>query len=166
MNKRPDRRLCTNCQYYRQRAAVILFPPSQGGRPGIIKTRIEYEEMLRQRAESERQKAYNREIFDYEPYHYAWCAAYTYLSDEDLHTAADLLQGKPEVAQQFVVERVSRNMELVRAAREGNDGALMQHVQTHRTVQHPVTGEILLLYELCDWCNPTMDCVLYDGRMK
>jgi hypothetical protein len=61
------------------RAEPELFSPADLQTPGILKAQVEWEQQRRQRAQQETQRVAANIPFDYEPHHFAWCAAYTRL---------------------------------------------------------------------------------------
>src|SRR5688572_3217424 len=70
-------RLCIRCKHHRQRSKAMLFDAADLQSPGVLKARTEWDQQQRQRAQQEQQRLASGIPFDYEPHHFAWCAAYT-----------------------------------------------------------------------------------------
>lgn len=69
--------LCIRCKHHRDRSKAILFGAAELQSPGVLKARTEWDQQQRQRAQQEQQRLASGIPFDYEPHHFAWCAAYT-----------------------------------------------------------------------------------------
>lgn len=70
-------RVCARCRHYRTRPAVEPFSVSELSAAGVLKAKTEWDQQQRQRAQIEQARFEANQPFDYEPYHFAWCAAYT-----------------------------------------------------------------------------------------
>lgn len=68
---------CRTCRHMHKRVAPQLFGGADLESAGILKTQIELDQENKQRAQMEMQRNLARQPFDYEPYNYEWCAAYT-----------------------------------------------------------------------------------------
>jgi hypothetical protein len=70
-------RACKSCQHFHLRQPTKLFNGTDLQSPGVLKAQTEWDQENRQRAQQELQRFRAQQPFEYEPHHYAWCAAYT-----------------------------------------------------------------------------------------
>jgi hypothetical protein len=61
----------------RTRAKIDLFDAQDLQSPGALKAQSQWDQDMKQRAQLELQRLQTRQLFEYEPHHYAWCAKYT-----------------------------------------------------------------------------------------
>jgi hypothetical protein len=73
----PLLRICAHCRHQRMRAELELFSAADLQTPAILKAQVEWDQQRRQRAQQETQRVAAGLPFEYEPHHFAWCAAFT-----------------------------------------------------------------------------------------
>lgn len=132
MSTVPVVRVCKTCVNYRLKPGVELFDDEDLQSPGTLASQNKWDEEQRQRAKEEMQRMQARHPFEYEPNHYAWCAAYTI--DE----------------------------KLVADAQAGDQSALQQVMTQGGATMDPVSGDLRRLYILCQWKNPDGKCERYE----
>ena len=139
-----------------------LFSISDLQTPGVIKTKLEWDQQDQERRLVELQRFEEGKSFNYEPYHYPWCAACTPY-DKQLAGAINkaLTEGSQEHACQLAKESVARGEELIRQAQAGDLTALQELAENGRATRNPVTGEIMkILYAMrsqqSDGAMPTL----------
>ncbi len=164
-NNPPFPHLCIHCRYHQLRAKQQPFSTFALQTPGGLKAKLEWDEKQRQRAQQERQRVEAGLPFDYEPHHYAWCLAYTYINEQDMRRIEVVIEtGGWAQARVLVQESVQRGREVVRHARAGDERALGELAQSGQATMNPVTGEIRQIYELCGVKNPEAQCPLFDPK--
>ena len=132
MSAAPVVRVCKTCVNYRLKPGVELFDGDDLQTPGTLAAQNKWDEERRQRAKEEMQRMQARHAFEYEPNHYAWCAAFTI------------------------------GEELVAKAQAGDEAALQQVMTAGGATMDPVSGELKRLYILCQWKNPDGRCEQYE----
>ena len=73
----PQIHVCADCRFYRMRPKAELFSSEELQTAGGLKAQSEWQQQEKQHAEHEAQLVASGGAFNYEPHHYAWCAAYT-----------------------------------------------------------------------------------------
>lgn len=72
-----QRAVCAKCRHIRTRAKIDLFDAQDLQSPGALKAQTQWDQDMKQRAQLELQRLQARQLFEYEPHNYAWCAKYT-----------------------------------------------------------------------------------------
>ncbi|KAA0231948.1 hypothetical protein EDS67_00705 [candidate division KSB1 bacterium] len=157
--------ICSKCQHQRMRPKAQLFSQSDLQAPGVLKSKLEWEQQDQERRQIEMQRLDAGQPFNYEPYHYAWCAAYTPYDAQLQDVIANALKdGEPEHVRQLAKESVKRGQELIRRAKADDTAALDELAESGRATMNPVTGEIMQIYALCARMNPTGQCPLFEPK--
>lgn len=73
----PILRICARCRHQRMRPEPELFSAGDLQTAAILKSQVEWDQQRRQRAQQETQRVAAGLPFEYEPHHFAWCAAFT-----------------------------------------------------------------------------------------
>lgn len=157
--------ICTKCQYYCMRPKPELFSLADLQTSGILKTKLEWDQQDQERRRLEMQRFETGQAFNYEPFHYPWCAAYTpYDSQLPKAIASALALEDRQGARELAKESVSRGVELISQAQAGDTTALQELAEHNRATLNPVTGEIMQIYALCAYMNPTGQCPLFEPK--
>lgn len=155
--------VCAQCRHCRVRPKPELFSLADLQMPGVLKSKLEWDQQDQERRLLEMQRFEAGQPFSYEPYHYPWCAAYTpfdaLLQDKLAKAAA---AGEMEQAHRAARESVERGRDLIRHAQAGDTAALQELMENRRAMMNPVTGEVMQVYALCAHMNPTGQCLLYE----
>jgi hypothetical protein len=155
--------VCTRCRNYRIRPEPELFGLSDLQTPGVLKSKLEWDQQNQERRLLEMQRFDAGQPFNYEPYHYPWCAAYTPYDNQLSGAIASALgHGDRERARQLAKESVARGVTLIRRAQAGDTAALQELAENGRATMNPVTGEVMQVYTLCARVNPTGQCPLFE----
>jgi len=139
--------VCRDCTYYRMRQPLRLFGENDLGNAGILKAQMEWDQQLRQRALQEQQRVAAGQSFDYEPFSYAWCAAYTVLGESELLEDSSISDGP---ARPF-------DLDYARALKADRE-AFERLASAGHAVMNPVTGDVSRTFALCVQLNPTGQC--------
>lgn len=153
---------CPKCKYYRKRPKPELFNESELQNSGVLKSKLEWDQHDNERRLLELQRVESGQPFTYEPYHYAWCEAFTPYVDRlknIIDSAAS--ENNLEHIRELVKQNTTRGLELVRLARDGDTVALQELIEHGNVTLNPVSGEILYVYALCAYMNPTGQCPLF-----
>lgn len=157
--------VCSKCQHYRVRPKPELYNLSDLQTPGVLKSKLEWDQQDHERRLEEMQRFKARIPFNYEPYHYPWCAAYTPF-DKQLLEEIDsaIADGDLDKVKWLAKESVARGKELVRRAHTGDMAALHELAENGRATMNPVNGEIMQIFALCAQMNPTGRCPLFEPK--
>lgn len=134
------------------RAPLKLFGETDFGNAGVLKAQMEWDQQLKQRALQEQQRVTARQPFDYEPFSYAWCAAYTVL-------------GKNELKSSSMEDGPARSYdEAYVLALAGDREAFERLASSGLAVMNPVTGEVSRTFSLCVQLNPAGECSEFQAQ--
>lgn len=157
--------VCKFCANRRMRPKPELFSASDLHNPQVLKAQLEWEQQDQQRKFTELQRFEEGRPFNYEPYHYYWCEAFTPLDPELIPQLETMLSdGDTERARELAKESNSRGRDLVRRAQAGDWDAVSELAKSGRATMDPVTGEIAQFYALCDQMNPEGQCPLFEPK--
>jgi hypothetical protein len=157
--------ICAKCRHYRTRPNPKLFNQSDLQTPGILKAQLEWDQQQDQRANEERRRFEAGQEFVYEPFNYAWCAAYTHLGNLDASQIEGALKsGKRGQLHEVVEQSIEHDEERMRRAKAGDEVALQELAENGRAKMNPVTGEVMQVYELCVGKNPDGQCPLFEAK--
>jgi len=157
--------ICINCMHYRKRSSEKLFGLSDLQTPGILKAQLEWDQQQDQRADEERRRFEARREFVYEPFNYAWCAAYTHIGNLDTSQIEGALKsGKRDQLHEVVEQSIKHDEERMRRAKAGDEVAFKELSENGRAKMNPVTGEVMQVYELCVGKNPDGQCPLFEAK--
>ena len=81
--------VCTACTHYRMKPHITLFDSTDLQSPGALTAQTKWDDEQRQRANDEQQLFVDRQPFESEPHHYAWCAAYSMVDEVERARAGD-----------------------------------------------------------------------------
>ncbi len=157
--------ICKKCRYYRTRSSPALFSQSDLQTPGILKTKIEWDQQLQQRAEEEMRRFEAGREFTYEPFNYAWCSAYTHMGELDKPGIEQAVQSNNrDELRRLVEQSIQNDEERMRRAQDGDETAVEELAENGRAQMDPVSGQIMQVYQLCSRMNTEGTCSLFDPR--
>jgi hypothetical protein len=145
------------------RPKPVLFTKSELQTPSVLKSKLEWDQQDQERERIELQMLESGQPFTYEPYHYAWCAAYTPY-DNQLNSAIKktLSDGDQALPRELAKQSVARGWELIHNA--SDDKALQELMEHYNVTVNPVTGEVMPFYSLCARMNPDGQCPLFEEQ--
>lgn len=155
--------VCKICAHQRIRPKPVLFSNADLHNPEVLKAKLEWEQQDMQRRFIEQQRIEEGKLFDYEPYHYSWCDAFTPLDPGLIPQLEDALvkEGK-ELARRIASESRLRAQDLIDRAGAGEAEAIWALSERGLATINPVTGEISHYFALCDQMNPKGQCPLFE----
>jgi len=105
------------------------------------------------------------EAFDYEPYHFAWCALFTPF-DTLLRDVMDQARddGKLDYAKELATESIKRGNDNYDKALNGDSDAIDDLTKHHSITIDPVSGEVSKVYALCAIINLNQQCLLFQSK--
>ena len=155
--------VCRKCKYRQMRPKPELFDNAALQSPAALKAKMEWEQQNQERRQAEQQRYESGGAFNYEPFSYEWCAAFTPFYPELIQKVeAEGAAGRMAEAKALIVSNIDDTAKLLKRASAGESAALEELGMTGRITINPVTGEFAKIYALCARMNPRAQCLMFE----